>query len=62
MTYLLDAAYLFALLLASPWLLWRSLRTGRYREGFGAKLLGIVPRANLGRPRAFGSMRSASAK
>lgn len=43
MTYLLDAAYLFALLLASPWLLWRSLRTGRYREGFGAKLLGFVP-------------------
>jgi len=42
MTYLFDAAYLFALLLASPWLLWRSLRTGRYREGFGAKLLGIV--------------------
>ena len=43
MTYLLDAAYLFALLLASPWLLWRSLRTGKYREGFGAKLLGFVP-------------------
>jgi 3-deoxy-D-manno-octulosonic-acid transferase len=43
MAYLLDAAYLFALLLASPWLLWRSLRTGRYREGLGAKLLGLVP-------------------
>ncbi|HEX3997654.1 MAG TPA: 3-deoxy-D-manno-octulosonic acid transferase [Pirellulales bacterium] len=43
MAYLLDACYLLALLLASPWLLWRSLRTGRYREGFAAKLLGLVP-------------------
>ena len=43
MTYLLDALYLLALVFASPWLAWRSLRTGRYREGFGAKLLGLVP-------------------
>jgi 3-deoxy-D-manno-octulosonic-acid transferase len=42
MTYLLDALYLSALVLASPWLLWRSLRTGRYRQGIGAKLLGLV--------------------
>lgn len=50
MTYLLDALYLLALLLASPWLLWRSLRTGRYREGFGAKLLGIVPEETAAGP------------
>jgi 3-deoxy-D-manno-octulosonic-acid transferase len=50
MTYLLDAAYLLALLLASPWLLWRSLRTGRYREGFAAKLLGMVPERTAAGP------------
>jgi 3-deoxy-D-manno-octulosonic-acid transferase len=38
--WLLNALYLFALLLASPWLLWRALRTGRYRRGLAAKLLG----------------------
>jgi 3-deoxy-D-manno-octulosonic-acid transferase len=43
MAYLLDAIYLLALLLASPYLAWRSLRTGRYREGFAAKFLGLVP-------------------
>lgn len=43
MAYLLDAFYLLALLVASPWLAWRSLRTGRYREGFGAKFLGLAP-------------------
>ncbi len=50
MAYLLDAFYVLALLLASPWLAWRSLRTGRYREGFGAKLLGLVPQRSGSRP------------
>ena len=28
----------------SPWLVWQSLRTGKYREGLAAKFLGLVPR------------------
>jgi 3-deoxy-D-manno-octulosonic-acid transferase len=41
MPWLLNALYLLALLLLSPWLLWRALRTGRYRKGLKAKLLGL---------------------
>jgi 3-deoxy-D-manno-octulosonic-acid transferase len=41
MPWLLNAFYLLALLLLSPWLLWRALRTGRYRKGLKAKLLGL---------------------
>jgi 3-deoxy-D-manno-octulosonic-acid transferase len=41
MPWLLNAVYLLALLLLSPWLLWRALRTGRYRKGLKAKLLGL---------------------
>ncbi len=41
MPWLLNAVYLLALLLLSPWLLWRALRTGRYRKGLRAKLLGL---------------------
>src|SRR5262245_36563483 len=47
MRWLLDAAYLIALLALSPWLLWRAWRTGRYRRGLRDKLLGLsreVPR------------------
>jgi 3-deoxy-D-manno-octulosonic-acid transferase len=36
----LDAIYLLVLLLASPWLLWRAWRTGRYRHSLRDKLLG----------------------
>lgn len=43
MSLLLDIAYLLALLLASPWLLWRALRQGKYRAGYAEKLLGRVP-------------------
>jgi 3-deoxy-D-manno-octulosonic-acid transferase len=39
---LLDAVYLAALLVASPWLLWRWWRTGRYRQGLRDKLLGLA--------------------
>jgi 3-deoxy-D-manno-octulosonic-acid transferase len=39
---LLNALYLLALSLLSPWLLWRRVRTGRYRSGVAAKLLGRV--------------------
>jgi len=36
----LDLAYLCVLFILSPWLLWRALRTGRYRRHLSAKLLG----------------------
>jgi 3-deoxy-D-manno-octulosonic-acid transferase len=41
MRWLLDALYLVALVLLSPWLLFRAWRTGRYREGLRDKLLGL---------------------
>jgi len=43
MAYLLNVVYLLLIGLASPWLAWRAWRTGKYREGWGAKLLGRVP-------------------
>src|SRR5205823_3600365 len=45
----LDLAYLLALLILSPWLLWRALATGRYRTNLAAKLLGRVSVPNPGR-------------
>jgi 3-deoxy-D-manno-octulosonic-acid transferase len=41
MRWLLDAVYLFALTILSPWLACRAYRTGRYRRGLGSKLLGL---------------------
>ena len=43
---LLNLAYFLALLLLSPWLLWRAVVTGRYRRDLGPKLLGRVAVAN----------------
>jgi 3-deoxy-D-manno-octulosonic-acid transferase len=39
---ILDLVYLIALFALSPWLAWRAARTGRYRAGLAAKLLGRV--------------------
>ncbi len=39
---LLDLVYLLALVVLSPWLVWRGVVTGRYRQNLGAKLLGRV--------------------
>ncbi len=50
MRFALDALYLAALTLLSPWLLWRGLRTGRYRRDLRAKLLGDVPTLPPGEP------------
>ena len=50
MPHLLDAAYLLAILLAWPWLLWQAATRGKYREGFAAKLLGRVPPRDGRRP------------
>jgi 3-deoxy-D-manno-octulosonic-acid transferase len=44
MPYLLNLAYLAIVIVALPWLVVQSIRTGKYREGFGQKLLGRVPR------------------
>lgn len=43
MGFLLNAIYLATLIAAAPWMVWRAIRTGRYREGWPAKLLGLVP-------------------
>ncbi len=50
MRYLLNLAYLLALLLAAPWLLYKSLTTGKYRQGMLRKLLGLVPVRGADRP------------
>ncbi|MFN7731789.1 MAG: 3-deoxy-D-manno-octulosonic acid transferase [Pirellula sp.] len=39
---LLDAAYALLLILVSPWVLWRRIVHGRYRQGWSAKLAGAV--------------------
>lgn len=43
-SWLLNAVYLTIIAVCSPLLGWQSLRTGKYREGFREKLLGLVPR------------------
>jgi 3-deoxy-D-manno-octulosonic-acid transferase len=40
MPYLLDAVYLLALLVLSPWLLYKALTTGKYRRGLWSKFTG----------------------
>jgi 3-deoxy-D-manno-octulosonic-acid transferase len=40
MAYLLNVVYLLVLVLLSPWLLYKSLRTGKYRRGMWRKLTG----------------------
>jgi len=40
MRYVLDALYLLILLFSSPWLLYKSITTGKYRRGLWAKFTG----------------------
>ncbi len=40
----LNFVYLATLFLATPFLLYRSLRQGKYRDGWSAKFFGLVPR------------------
>lgn len=42
MRYFLNAVYLLAILLASPWLIARAIRHGKYRDGWAEKLWGRV--------------------
>jgi 3-deoxy-D-manno-octulosonic-acid transferase len=44
MRWLLDALYLIVLLVLSPWLLYRALRTGKYHRGLVDKLFGLTTR------------------
>lgn len=44
LSWLLNAAYACALLIASPWIAWQAWRTGKYRDGWAAKLRGHVAR------------------
>lgn len=46
----LNAVYAAALVAAAPLIAWKALRTGKYREGFAAKLLGRVPERRGARP------------
>jgi len=51
--WLLNAAYLALLVGASPWIFWSAYKHGKYREGFREKFLGLVPRREGARPRAW---------
>ncbi len=46
MVWFFNAIYLLTLMFASPWLVIRAVRSGRYREGWREKLLGLVPRVS----------------
>ena len=45
MPQLLDIVYLITLVCASPWIAWRSARSGRYRQGWGQRFFG--PKTNI---------------
>jgi 3-deoxy-D-manno-octulosonic-acid transferase len=47
-TFLIDVVYIVVLLLASPWLVFKAVRTGKYRAGIAQKLLGAVPQRTSG--------------
>ncbi len=47
MPYLLNLIYLLLILASLPWLVWQSVRKGKYREGYAAKFLGVVPIATV---------------
>jgi 3-deoxy-D-manno-octulosonic-acid transferase len=49
-SYLLNLVYAVVLVAASPYLLVQAIRKGKYREGFAAKFLGLVPRRTSQRP------------
>ncbi|RIK73438.1 MAG: 3-deoxy-D-manno-octulosonic acid transferase [Planctomycetota bacterium] len=47
--YLLNCVYLLLLVALAPWFVAQSLLRGKYREGFAAKFLGLVPRRTSNR-------------
>jgi 3-deoxy-D-manno-octulosonic-acid transferase len=50
MRYLLNLVYLALIAVLSPWLAYHAVTAGKYREGFGAKFFGLVPRREGDRP------------
>jgi 3-deoxy-D-manno-octulosonic-acid transferase len=50
MSYFLNLAYLLALLLLSPWLVYKALTTGKYRRGVWSKISGRAFRRESNRP------------
>ncbi len=48
-----DLLYLIVLAVLSPWLVWRAIRTGRYRRDLLAKLGGSAPPMATGKPVAW---------
>ena len=40
---MLNIAYIAALVVFSPWLVFSAITKGKYREGFAAKLFGCAP-------------------
>jgi 3-deoxy-D-manno-octulosonic-acid transferase len=53
MAYLLNALYVWLLIGLSPWLLYKSLTTRKYRRGLWCKLTGFVPRRTSAAPCAW---------
>jgi 3-deoxy-D-manno-octulosonic-acid transferase len=53
MPYLLNGLYLLLLLVISPWLVWKAVRTGKYRRGMGQKLTGWTPKLPADKPRVW---------
>lgn len=43
-SWLINGVYLSLIAIASPWIIWSAFKQGKYREGFGEKLFGLVPR------------------
>lgn len=43
-SWLLNVFYLALVVVCAPFILWAAIRTGKYRDGYGQKLLGLVPR------------------
>lgn len=50
MTLLLDLVYISLVIALLPYFIYTAVRKGKYREGFGAKFLGLVPVRNGDRP------------
>ncbi len=50
MPYLLNVCYLILIICCSPYLAYAAIRHGKYRDGWGPKYLGLVPRRAGDRP------------
>jgi len=53
MPYVLNVVYLAALILASPWLIYKAITTGKYRVGMWRKFWGLAPVRAGDRPCAW---------